>query len=199
MLAVRLTETIKDENLRDLIYFRRYNIMTSAELKRLKLTDTLIAVYSRVDQPTKFDVGYVIDFSEEWLLLLAVDEYGKYDGYCIRCLENIFRIEMHSQYLSSIPIRDDVKQEIIVGGVCIKTIYDILLKLKESHVLFSAELFNDSENHTCGYINDVYNDLLIVDEVDSYGHKDGNAVFEPDNITSIWFDSQELKKLETLI
>ena len=93
----------------------------------------------------------------------------------------------------------DSKQEIIVGSECIKTIYDILFKLKESHALFSAELFNDSENHTCGYINDVYNDLLIVDEVDSYGHKDGNAVFELDNITSIWFDSQELKKLETLI
>ena len=173
--------------------------MTSEALKRLKLKDTLIAVYSREDQPTKFDVGYVIDFSEEWVLLLAVDEYGKYDGYCLRCIENIFRIEIHSQYLSSIPIIDDVKQKIIVGNDCIKTTYDILHKLKESHVLFSAELFNDSENYTCGYINEVYDDILIVDEVDSYGHNDGKAIFELNNITSIWFDSQDLRKLETLI
>ena len=84
--------------------------MTEKALKSLDLKGKLVAVYSRCDEPEVFDVGYITDITDTFVLLYAVDEYGNYDGYCLRLTENIYRLETDSLYLRAIPATEDMER-----------------------------------------------------------------------------------------
>lgn len=172
--------------------------MTEKALKSLGLNGKLVAVYSRCDEPEVFDVGYITDITDTFVLLYAVDEYGNYDGYCLRLTENIYRLETDSLYLRAIPATEDMERGKTDCGNYGKTFREVFEKLKTSGEMFMAELFNDRRHSVNGYVDNVTDETLTVDEIDGYGNADGQTVVLIDDISAIWTDTRDIKKLKRI-
>ena len=131
-------------------------------------------------------------------MLYAVDEYGNYDGYCLRLTENIYRLETDSLYLRAIPATEDMERGKTDFGNYGKTFREVFEKLRASNEMFVAELFNDRRNSICGYVDNVTDETLTVDEIDGYGNADGQTVVLIDDISAIWTDTRDIKKLKRI-
>lgn len=58
----------------------------------------LISLYTNKEDPEHFSAGVPVCFVEDWLVLKAVTPEGFYDGYILKKLDDVYKVEYNSKY-----------------------------------------------------------------------------------------------------
>ena len=169
-------------------------------LQRLLAAKKSVRLFAEEGDPAFFVDGYLVRVCDEYVLLLSVDEDGAFDGYCLKRTENIFRADTDSQYLQALekPIE---KREIAdpFGGTEV-TLKDVFSRLAKEKILCSVELFDDADTITYGFIKDVSETAVVMNEIDRYGKDDGSVCIRTENVTTVCFGSKrEQKRFELFV
>ena len=168
------------------------------KIKKICTDGDLCAIYTDVNDTDKFMVGYVLDCIDEAVFMRLVDPYGHYDGICWILLEKIYRVETETQYLAALVKLIEYYKESKLSCKSVYTFDEIVKAIKDNHRICSIELCESDDYDITGYIANVTDSTIEIDEVTKYGVIDGHTVVAIDTISSIGFDATDTVKLEIL-
>lgn len=151
----------------------------------LNYKNCLVEVYAQ-DEINSFDVGYLFDVDEDWVLLKSYDRYGKYDGYMLLRLETIFKINSKTLYLENIErlITDKNSHNLKLNdGLLVSA----LNYIREKSV---ASIILDNGDAIIGKIKSFDETCITVEVYTDCGIKDGNSLIFIDSISTIIFENR---------
>ena len=72
------------------------------KLERCQEQGQVVAIYSDHEANTKFAAGFVRAVDNEFVLLAHITSHGDYDGFRIKKLEKIYKVEYDEKYENKI-------------------------------------------------------------------------------------------------
>lgn len=169
-------------------------------LKRAKEDGHILSIYTDKENTEKFSAGYIQQISEDLVLISHVTPYGLYDGYMIRRIEDIYRLECHGKYEKKLEtlynIQNQNHKKIPHG--C-GTIFEDLFKFSlDNHLVINIQLHYSELEDIQGYVDEFFEDSLIVRQLDDEGNDDGETVISISDITLLTCDSDREMALRLL-
>lgn len=160
-------------------------------------TNEMIAFYC--DDGETFYCGNYVKSDDCFLLIQSYSKYGRYDGFILKRIESVRKIEQYSKYLSSIDklaktMCIQPKKKIVVDE---SVLYDSILFCIENDILVSIECEGSDELIT-GKIISCIDNVIKFELFNEYGEYDGIAEFSPDLIESMFIDGEDEKKIQML-
>ena len=167
-----------------------------AEIKEAK---ELCEVYTNEECTTKFSVGYVLAFDDDYVVLKMYDPNGHYDGIGCFSTDSIYEIDTDSNYLKAL---EKLIKHYVEYGECridaIDNIDKILSLIKTENRICEIGLCNSHNADVVGFIKKLSNMTIAIDRIDEHGKKSGHANVLRDAIDFLSFDSADMIKLEIL-
>jgi len=162
--------------------------------------NTIVSVFDDIKEANTFAAGFVHGVSSEHVLLKHVTPRGKYDGFRVIFLEDIFKIKIRSSYdkkLEKLYFRQkqshprfDLKSESLIK--------DILHYAQSNELIISATLNYSGVDDLTGYVNEISTNMIIIESVSESGGKDGICTVNIDDITSLVCDTEDKIMLRLL-
>ena len=168
-----------------------YNI-----LKKLKETDTIAEFYANHDDYDKFIVGYVNSISEEDIVIFCLDPHGKFDGYIALHIDNIYKIEIETIYLNK--IRKLFQPIPPMAHFNKKNLFTNILEIANQRNNIAIVSIIDLEIVIRGYVEDISDEIITIQQIDEYGNMDGKCMFYTADIIRIIIQDSECIELEKL-
>lgn len=160
----------------------------------------LVCVYSDTNDSESFSAGYIVGVSEEDIILYHLTPNGKYDGYILLPIENIFLTEFNTKYTKKL---ESIYKNILNNDIMYfdsETLKLSLLKYAyENDFVCEIQLINSGLNDVVGKIFEFDEMLVKVEKYTEYGENDGEAIFDINNITRLSCDSEESQTLKKII
>ncbi len=162
-------------------------------LERLYLSQQLALIYTNTEETDKFFAGYVNQIFSNQVIINNISPYGKYDGFCIKMLEDIYRVETESQYAKKIEI---LSQYYNVNHDAIEMINDngivsLLNYAKKYNKIVSIGLLQSEFVDVVGFIEEIDLQQCRIREIDQYGLEDGVCTIKIEDITYMSCDGEE--------
>lgn len=138
---------------------------------------------------------------EEYVLMAHITSHGYYDGFQVGLLDNIFNIEVETNYNEKIMKLYQGRKE-SHPVLTLKKERSLLeealewAKAEEKYVLF--EMVEDDDYPPIGLVKEISEDYICVQCYDGYGEKDGFAYLKRENIVRACIDGKEGQDLEIL-
>ena len=159
-------------------------------LEKLKDNKTLCEIY--YNDFDKFDVGFVLNVDETWFIFASYKPNGKRDGYMVINADKVNRIVYKSKYIDKITRLMDDRNIVYPFPFTDCNILTLTLNyLKREQKIANIEILDDMSLSINGYVKDIENDYLFIDEVDSYGDVYKSSVIKISAISFIEFDGEE--------
>ena len=169
-------------------------------MDQAKLADELVAVYTDLNNTTKFEVGYIVDFDENYYILKRVSPQGEDDGYLLGKTKYIYRVELDTLYLKKM-----LKLIKYYGITRQKTFFehdDLLLSFMkfayQDKKIMSIELFESENQDIVGYVSKFNSDNCTVMQITESGDSNGYSICNLADISFIVYNSEDQKVLEIL-
>lgn len=157
----------------------------------------LIEIYSK--EADSFAVGFIVYENNKYLLINAVDDQGKYDGYLLFSKTFIEKIERNTAYLNKLIKYMDFWSNISIGKSD-NDIYkntpsfkDLISYAKENEKIISIGKSSEYFDFLTGYVSKIEAKGLMLDAIDTntaeiyssfYVNFDEIKVLEIDSIDS---------------
>lgn len=148
--------------------------MSILELDKYQEERTLVEVYTNAQDTTRFDVGYILAFDDDFFIMLTLSKYGRLDGFYLYKTENIIRICVNSKYLkkmTSLMRFYNEKQDII--NIDKYLVYDLLDYCRINNRIVSVEILDSGNIDTRGYIEELDVDKCCIRQISEYGENNG--------------------------
>ena len=174
--------------------------MFTKKLKELKENKQIAAFYTNIDDTSKFSVGYVLDYNEDYFLLAEISPKGLNDGFVVNEINNIIRINVDSRYENKIKVLAEY-QKTIHENIEFQTddiVFEVLKFAKIKNYIVSIELINSGFYDIQGYVATIEKDNCLINQVTEYGDVDGMAVIKLSDITKISCNSNDEVTLKIL-
>lgn len=125
---------------------------------------------------------------------------GKYDGYIVKQISDIYKIETDSKYVRKIKILSEIN----------KAKHDQLCRVKESGFLslltyayetkkvVTIELIDSGDNDATGFVQQIDDKYCTISMLDQYGENDGTVIFEIRNVSNLSCDGNDEAILKQL-
>ncbi len=162
----------------------------------------LCAVYDSDGNIDKFDVGYIIAVDDDVVLMSGICPNGNNDGYYLKSVNSIYKIEVDSQYNRKIEVlhsgKDSVVNQIIEFEP--KDIFRSTLKLlMRQQEMCSIFLFDSDNSSVIGRIEEFDDSIIKISAYNEYGLYDGTVYIRKSDVTGMSFKSSEETKISCLI
>ena len=167
--------------------------MNNANILDSLCRNGLLEIYAQEDD-SKFDVGNLLYFDDEWLLIECFDNFGQFDGYMLIRLESVFKINYQTRYVKDLEriIQSPTKSfQMVTSRI---DLFHNLLKILLNKGIVSVTLSNG--NVIIGEILSFDNFLVSVKVYLDNGIEDGISLFSSDMINSIQFETRECKAIQ---
>lgn len=173
-------------------------------LERSKKKGVMVSAFSNRHQPDKCSTGFIEEISNEQFIMKHVAPEGVYDGYIIRRINDIFRIDFNGKYEKRLALLYNLQVQHHKGT--------LKNKLNEDSNLFIAALVFAQNNNlivrVCidetemqedivGFVKKVH-DNVIISRITNEGLADGESIFRTSDIIKINIDSSDEKILKLL-
>lgn len=168
-------------------------------LLRSKSLKHITSVYTNEENTSKFSMGFILDVTDTHLLLGMITPYGRYDGFSVKGLETVYRLEHGGNYHAKLfKLYTEYNQ--MHNEVCTSEgpIRGLINHAKQNNLIITIELFESGLDDAQGFVESVDNGFLTMRIVDENGRKDGESIFEISSISYISCDSENeamIKKL----
>lgn len=174
--------------------------MFNEYFKDAKINKLPISIFTDVDNTDKFSFGFVQEISDEHILINCISPFGFYDGYTIRNRANIYRIEYQNNYGKKLhklyQIRNQKHQ--LITRKTDNLIADLIHFAKKENFIVSIELHNSDTDDLQGYISNVKDTIIAIEQIDEYGKNNGKSMILLEDITKISCDSDQEIMLKLL-
>ncbi len=170
----------------------------------MKLMDgkVLCSVYDSDDNIDKFDVGFIIAVDDDFALMSGICPNGDNDGYYLKSVDSLYKIEVNSQYNRKIEILHSGKDTVFnqISEYDPKNVFWSILKLlKKQQELCSFYLFDSDSSNVIGCIEEFDDNIVKISAYNEYGLLDGTVYIRIGDITGMSFKSSEEIKIGRLI
>lgn len=160
------------------------------------LGPNFLEIYSDEDT-SKFDVGRVLNFDENWLFFQTVDKFGKFDGYMLLKRESIYKLNYNTNYIRNLCLSNMVeesRQPLKISNLSQSLFETVIEKnIREKNVL-SVTLVNGDT--LIGILTKSTENYLYIDIYMNGGQKDGSSVFLKEMVSAVQFEIQECKRIQ---
>lgn len=175
--------------------------MKKENLEKFKKSQKLVSLYSNIENKDAFNVGFIVDYDSEFILLNSISQYGKYDGILLIYIDDIFRIDTDSKYgnklLKLLNNEEITNYEFKKVGSCIEKIFSYA---KENDSIISISFFDsDNKSDIIGKVKSYDNNEVEICCYDEYGEIDGISYININEINYISLDSLDEKMITNLI
>lgn len=175
--------------------------MEKEMLENFKKSKKLVSLYSNVENKDAFNVGFIVDYDSEFLLLNSISTYGKYDGILLIYIDDIFRIDIDSKYenklLKLLSNGEIINYEFKRTGSCMEKILDYA---KENDSIISISFFDsDNKSDVVGKVKSYNDNQIEISCYDEYGEADGISYINTDEVNYVSLDSLDEKMITDLI
>lgn len=162
--------------------------------------EEIISVFTNVEESQKFSVGIVSELFENEIIINHYLPNGKYDGFIVKQIDEIYKIEKGSKYLKKIKILSQLHQVVHnklerVQENGFSTLLTYAFKNKK---VVSIELFGSENNDAVGFVKKIDENSCTIVALDEYGEEDGFAIFSIEDITHLSCDGDEETVLKLL-
>lgn len=169
------------------------------QLKEIYKGKILSSIYSDKNDCDKFSVGYIMSLTTEFILIQHFNPHGGFDGYSVRQIDDIYRIETNSKYLKTIEQLIDCRKseqtfEISFNGNLLINIISFSL---ENSKIVSIDIDADSDN-IIGYVKFIKSETIGIYQVSDYGEEDGETTILIENIKEVCMGNLNTSDLEFL-
>lgn len=155
--------------------------------------DRVILIFTNPDATRNFSAGVVSEIFDYEVIINHYLANGNYDGFHVKKISNIYRIETHTKYAKKIEILrqltnaihervDDVKED------GFSTMLHYALKHKK---VVTIELCDSDNNDVIGFVKQINDPYITISMLDENGEFDGETVFLIEHITHIACDGDE--------
>ena len=157
-----------------------------------RLKNQLIEVYSGEDS-SRFDVGIIVLYDNDWILLQTYDNFGSNDGLMLLRADTIYKINYNTQYIKNLK--------------CLTKEFAPKIKTNKNETLFSSfidqigddNLVSIVLSNNCeivGKLEEDDDDYLLINLYLENGLPDGSAFIFKDEVTCIQLNTEECKKIQ---
>lgn len=158
---------------------------------------TLCAIYE--EDLSKFAVGYLMQISDNEIIMQEISPYGEDDGLTLFLIENIRKIEIDNKYLAAIKLLScDIEDYVIQRNRDLDLLSNVLEYSMKKEYIVSIELSNEGYYDCIGIINHMNNQTLKVDAIDEYGESEGSIFVNFSEITKMTINSLDDRKRNKL-
>ncbi len=167
-------------------------------LKQYLQDSSLIEMYFYSGENNKFCCGKVVSLDEYYFTFVSFDPYGRYDGYFVRRINDLCRINANSKYINSlINLIDNDFVEHIKFDSYNEIIPRILHLSIDNGKAVSIEIA-DSDSLIIGIVSSVEDEKICINNLNEYGEPDGISIVFLEDIISVSYDSLDERKIERL-
>lgn len=151
--------------------------------------EKLVGIYADPDDPEQYDLGFIAAMDEDDIVLASVNTDGRYDGYQLIHIKDIFQIEYGTSYIEKITklhsMRKRKHKSVKFGD---DFVLSILKLAKKDHLIVSISTEDDHDTNE-GFVAEADEENLKLCIVNSYGKADGIMYIDVASITDICCDS----------
>ncbi len=172
-------------------------------LKKAKIANQIISIHSDPSEQSKCSVGFVDQIKSGWVRLRAISPEGEEAGYEIRPLEEIFRIDINSDYENKIDfLRNnykDIFEEVELSLPIEKgnIIFTTLKEAQQKHLV--VILWTEDEfDSVIGYVENLEQDSVRILSIDDFGREDGFIILDLTKVTSVDCNSRKCQIIKFL-
>lgn len=153
----------------------------------------LLEIYAQEDD-SRFDVGNLLRFDDEWLLIECFDNYGNFDGYMLIRSESVFKINYQTKYVKELEkVLQAPPKPLQTVSMQADLLHQLLICLQNNGIV-SVTLSNG--NVVMGEILSVDESLVSMKVFLDNGIGDGVSLISCDMISSIQFETRECKAIQ---
>ncbi len=173
--------------------------MFKTVLSEAKESGVPISLYTDKEDTARFAFGFVLGLSDDAVLIGSITPYGFYDGYTVRRLQDIYRVERGDRYgcrlLKLYALHDQLHPSLPLTGDLFR---DVLSFSRKSRLAVSIELMDSDCDDVQGFVSDVQGMAAVIEQVSDDGEPDGETVIAVGDITCITCDAEKETALKLL-
>lgn len=174
-------------------------------LNRSMESREIISVFTDREQPEKCSVGIVAAVSQEQVLINHITPLGRYDGYVVRRIDNIFGVDIDGQYEQKLEILYNLQAQthpqILNRKISAEDniFLEVLNRAQECDLIVNV-CVDDSETQESiiGFVKNISDIDVVINRVSENGRYDGEIVFLIADIVKLNCDSDEKQALKLL-
>ncbi len=169
-------------------------------LTNLKNNNKIVSIYSDTYNTDKFSCGFIANISDEFLIIKNISPCGKYDGFLLKSIEKIYRVEFEGKYEKMIErlyeIQNQKHEEIPkFSGTLLN---DLLIFSNKNSFVITIELCDSNLDDIQGYVSKMDDTKVKIESLDENGENDGFSYVMIDDITHISCNTENEIKLKLL-
>ena len=168
-------------------------------LKRCMANREIVSLYCNSEGVEKHLVGYIVSLDEDTVLIAHISPHGKYDGFVMKRIADIFRIDCGGEYEKRIETLYIEKKQSHPNlfhddetGILLDT---VLRSAKENNYIVSCEYETEIIS---GFVQHYDDDIFQLDIVTEAGELNGIAVIDAESVLTFSIDSEDEQDLKIL-
>ncbi|MBI2601461.1 MAG: hypothetical protein HYW48_00245 [Deltaproteobacteria bacterium] len=169
-----------------------------AVLEKAKENNELVSVYSDPTHPSRCSVGYVDCVDDNFVRLRAIARNGKHDGYVVRNVPSIFKVDIGGEYEKKIVMLKNFKFKDINLGACTSNILLETLKDAKKNKGCITIFFGESDDSVVGIVKGANHQTVEIHNLKENGETDGIIFVKFEAINSVNVNSEDEQIIEFL-
>ena len=153
----------------------------------------IVLLYTNAEQTQIFSAGIISEIFDNEVIISHYLPNGKYDGYIVKRISDIYKIETDSKYAEKIEILSKINE----------TKHDQLCRVKENGFstlltyayetkkVVTIELVDSGNNDAIGFVQQINDKYCTISMLDDYGENDGVSVFNIEDISHLSCDGDD--------
>lgn len=163
-------------------------------LEKAQKNKIVVSIHTEKENWSRCSVGYVDVITDHYVRLQSLSEYGENNGFEIRALSEIFKVEWGGKYEEKIKKLSEGKGDILSEVLMDKPSSEDLIKdtLKQAYnkTVIVVIFGNDTQDSLVGYITEIKGNLVEIKLINEFGELDGFAAINIDEILHIDFNTK---------
>jgi hypothetical protein len=171
-------------------------------LQKAKDGENPVALYTNVENPRAFLAGWVEAVTNEHVVLRHLSPEGRYDGYVLKYIDSIFRVDTEGRYIERLSFLFNARKQDFPTRLITQTdaeaslIPEILNAAQREEMMVTVEIAAEDVEH--GSVREVGFDTVMLEVFDHYGAIDREATIHLEAISEVRVDSERLQSLKLL-
>lgn len=155
-----------------------------------------VCIYFSSDDTTKFIYGQILAVNENYIAIYMISPDGCSDGILLKKTDTIIRVELEGQYSKKMEMLTLIDpSEVLNYSFEENIVKSMMLIAQASRNIISIELIDSGYDDIVGFVCNIDNDMLKIEQIDEYGYDDGYSYINISDITQISYNSQDEKRI----
>lgn len=170
-------------------------------LERAKEGEKIVCLYTN-PYSDKFAAGFVEAVSENHVVLRHITVHGRYDGWLLRALDDICRIDYGGRYEETLLSLYRGRAQSHLDNFL--SVTDQIIDLKSEMLLcaqrndFAVSIDTGSDEDNWGFVKVLEAITVTIERFNLHGQIDSESVFDMEYIQKIGVDNEDLQDLKLL-